>query len=195
MGLAICRRFAGLMGGTIVVRSRPGEGSVFTLSIPIVHPAAASGAQAVASRTSPLDGAADPGVPAVAGARQATVLVVDDSKDNRDYLEQRLEGGYRVLLAADGKQAIEMTAAERPDIILMDLSLPLVDGWAATRAIKSDAALRSIPIIAVTAHVTARDREAFASAGGDGFLAKPVDEKALFDMLRQHLGRRGGGDP
>ena len=196
LGLAICRRFARLMGGEVTVRSRLGEGSVFTVTIPIIHPRAA--ANGAAARGGPLP-ATDPPVAAAATASdttggQATVLVVDDSRANRDVLVQMLEPHYRVLVAADGKQAIEMTRLERPDLILMDLALPRVDGWEATRTIKRDPALRPIPIIAVTSHVATQDREAFAAAGGDGFLAKPVDEKALFESLRHHLGGRRGRD-
>jgi C4-dicarboxylate-specific signal transduction histidine kinase/ActR/RegA family two-component response regulator len=187
LGLSICRRFAMLMSGEVTVQSRPGKGSTFTLSIPIVHPkatavsetAAASAVHAVPA-TRRTNGAADP--------RRPTVLVVDDSKENRDFLAQLLEKHYRVLVAEDGKKAIDVTQSERPDLILMDLSLPVVDGWEATRTIKSDAKLRPIPIIAVTAHATKEDWDGIRAAGCDSFLAKPVDEKALFDALRHYLG-------
>src|SRR6185295_19205781 len=101
------------------------------------------------------------------GRGKATVLVVDDSKANRDFLVQLLESNYRVLVAADGGNAIETTRLERPDLVLMDLSLPIVDGWEATRTIKQDPALRQIPVIAVTAHVTQKDREEVSAVGCD----------------------------
>ena len=123
-----------------------------------------------------------------AGGRQPTVLVVDDSKENRDFLTQLLEKRYRVLVAEDGKKAIDVTQTERPDLILMDLSLPVVDGWEATRTIKSDAKLGRIPIIAVTAHAAKEDSDGIRAAGCDSFLAKPVDETALFEALRHYLG-------
>jgi len=192
LGLAICRRFAALMGGEVTVRSRPGEGSVFTVTAPLVHPTSvASDVGTVSRPTVGKDGAA--ATDDAAGDGQGTVLVVDDSKANRDVLVQLLERRYRVVVAADGQRAIEMARRERPDLILMDLSLPVVDGWEATRTIKRDAALRPIPIIAVTAHVTQRDRDEAAAAGCDGFLAKPVEERALLDTLRRHLGPNGGG--
>ena len=192
LGLSICRRFATLMSGEVTVESSPGKGSTFTLSIPVVHPKAAEIADVAAPSAASV-------VPAVrranggAGGRQPTVLVVDDSKENRDFLAQLLEKHYRVLVAEDGKKAIEVTQTERPDLILMDLSLPVVDGWEATRTIKSDARLRPIPIIAVTAHATKEDRDGIRAAGCDSFLSKPVDETALFETLRHYLGSRSRG--
>jgi C4-dicarboxylate-specific signal transduction histidine kinase len=194
LGLAICRRFAALMGGEIAVRSRLGEGSVFTLSVPIVHASARASDEPAATGAMPreVDGAAALGrAPAGGPGGTATVLVVDDSRANRDFLVQLLEQQYHVLVAADGKRAIEMTRLERPDIILMDLSLPIIDGWEAMRTIKRDAELRPIPIIAVTAHATQRDRQEASAAGCDGFLAKPVEERALREALLHHLGSRG----
>jgi CheY-like chemotaxis protein len=187
LGLSISRRFATLMSGEVMVQSSPGRGSRFTLSIPIVHPKAAEiadgggpSAVSVAPAAHRANGSAE--------SRQPTVLVVDDSKENRDFLAQLLEKHYRVLTAEDGRKAIDVTQAERPDLILMDLSLPVVDGWEATRTIKSDAKLRPIPIIAVTAHAAKEDWDGIRAAGCDSFLAKPVDEKALFDALRHYLG-------
>jgi histidine kinase len=194
LGLAICRRFAVLMGGEVAVRSRLGEGSVFTLSVPIVHPSARASGEPAGAGATPreADGAGALGrAPAGDPGGPATVLVVDDSRANRDFLVQLLERQYRVLVAADGKRAIEVTRLERPDIILMDLSLPIIDGWEATRTIKRDAELRPIPIIAVTAHATQRDRQEASAAGCDGFLAKPVEERALREALLRYLGSRG----
>jgi CheY-like chemotaxis protein len=187
LGLAICRRFAALMSGEVTVQSRPGKGSTFTLSIPVVHPKAAEIADVAAPSAASVVPAARRANGA-AGSRQPTVLIVDDSKENRDFLAQLLEKYYRVLIAEDGKKAINVTQAERPDLILIDLSLPVVDGWEATRTIKGDAKLRPIPIIAVTAHAAKEDWDGIQAAGCDGFLAKPVDEKALFEALRHYLG-------
>jgi histidine kinase len=187
LGLSICRRFATLMSGEVTVQSSPGQGSTFTLSIPIVHPKATVAPEAPAAAS-----AVQPGLAVRrangAGDRRPTVLVVDDSKENRDFLAQLLEKHYRVLVAEDGKKAIDVTQRERPDLILMDLSLPVVNGWEATRAIKSDAKLRRIPIIAVTAHAAKEDWDGIRAAGCDSFLAKPVDETALFEALRHYLG-------
>src|SRR6185295_13997140 len=118
LGLAICRRFAALMGGEVTVRSRPGEGSTFTLTAPLVHPSSVASLAGTVSRpTAGKDGATATGD--AAGDGQGTVLVVDDSKANRDVLVQLLERRYRVVVAADGQRAIEMARRERPDLILM----------------------------------------------------------------------------
>ena len=118
-----------------------------------------------------------------------TILYIEDDPASRSLVERTLRhAGYRVLVAEDGRKAIDVTRTERPDLILMDLSLPVVDGWEATRAIKSDGKLRRIPIIAVTAHAAKEDRDGIRAAGCDGFLAKPVDGTALFEALRHHLG-------
>lgn len=192
LGLAICRRFVTLMSGEIAVRSTVGKGSVFTISVPIVHPAAsAAGRAAEPSGPRRADGATpgDDGMLSRTNG-QSTLLIVDDSRENRDYLVQLLEKDFRVLVAEDGKRAVEMTREQHPDLVLMDLSLPIVDGWEATRAIKGDATCGSIPIIAVSAHATAQDRADAQAAGCSEFLAKPVDEKALFETLRRFLGAR-----
>jgi CheY-like chemotaxis protein len=174
------------MSGEVTVESSPGKGSTFTLSIPVVHPKAAEIADVAAPSAASVVHTARRAHGA--GGRQPTVLVVDDSKENRDFLTQLLEKRYRVLVAEDGKKAIDVTQTERPDLILMDLSLPVVDGWEATRTIKSDAKLRRIPIIAVTAHAAGEDQDGIRAAGCDSFLAKPVDETALFEALRHYLG-------
>jgi histidine kinase len=195
LGLAICRRFAALTSGNITVSSTPGEGSVFTLSVPIVHPKAGVPEEACGTEQR----LARETVPAIDHANaavrngQPSVLIVDDSRENRDFLAQLLEKHYRVLIAEDGKKAIQVTRLERPDLILMDLSLPVMDGWETTRAIKGDASLRSIPIIVVTAHATQKDRDESQAAGCEGFLAKPVDEEALLDTLRHYLGPLADG--
>jgi histidine kinase len=190
LGLAICRRFATLMGGEISVRSRIGEGSVFTLSLPIVHPGADAAVETCVGGTSRkvsrIAILKRPG--AEEADRAAAVLVVDDSRANRDYLVQLLEPHYSVLVAADGKKAVEMAELECPDLILMDLSLPVLDGWEAIRRIRALATLRPIPIIVVTAHVTEADRKRASAAGCEEFLSKPVDETMLFALLRRHLG-------
>ena len=100
---------------------------------------------------------------------------------------QLLDGQYLLLQAEDGRKAIELALREAPDIILMDLSMPIVDGWEATRKIKADPRRRTIPIIAVTANATEEDKAEATRAGCDSFLAKPVDEAALFELLRQYL--------
>jgi CheY-like chemotaxis protein len=116
------------------------------------------------------------------------VLIVEDVAFNRDLIVQLLEDRYEVLIAEDGKAALDLAASERPDLILMDLSLPVLDGWEATRRIKSDPALRAIPIIAVSAHAMRGDDELARECGCDDYLPKPVDEELLLKKLAAFLG-------
>jgi two-component system cell cycle response regulator DivK len=105
----------------------------------------------------------------------ATIMVVEDNEPSRDVLSRRLERrGYRILLAEDGQQAVTTARAAMPDLILMDLGLPGIDGWEATRQLKADATTRHIPIIVLSAHAMTNDREIALAAGGDDFDTKPV---------------------
>jgi CheY-like chemotaxis protein len=117
------------------------------------------------------------------------ILVVEDVELNRDLLIQLLEDDYEVITAADGATGIELAERERPDLILMDLSLPVIDGWEATRRIKANTALRSIPIIALTAHAMSGDAEKARECRCDDYLSKPIDEDLLFAKLTQLLGK------
>ena len=113
------------------------------------------------------------------------ILVVEDSPDIRVLVRMLLEaGGHEVLTAADGRAGIEAAREARPDLVLMDLSLPIVSGWEAARAIKDDPATSSIPIVAVTAHAMHGDRERALAAGCDGFIAKPIDEETFEPLVR-----------
>jgi CheY-like chemotaxis protein len=117
-----------------------------------------------------------------------TILIVEDIELNRDLLTQLLENRYRLVFAGDGISALERAATEKPDLVLMDLSLPHMDGWEATRRLKADPTLSHIPVIALTAHAM-KDEEARARACGcDDFLTKPVEEDTLFDKLANYLG-------
>jgi two-component system, cell cycle response regulator DivK len=115
-----------------------------------------------------------------------TVLVVEDFEDNRFMMRRLLEmSGYRVLEAINGEEAVEMAERERPGLILMDLSLPLLDGLAATRRIRQHEALRDVPIVAVSAHDTADFHADALAAGCNDYVTKPID----FDQLEALLGR------
>jgi len=116
------------------------------------------------------------------------VLIVEDVELNRDLLVQLLEEDYELLTATNGAAGIELATRERPDLILMDLSLPVVDGWEATRRIKANPALRHIPIIALTAHAMMGDEDKARAAGCDDYLSKPIDEDLLFEKLAHFLG-------
>ncbi|EKV29486.1 response regulator receiver domain protein [Caenispirillum salinarum AK4] len=118
----------------------------------------------------------------------ATILVVEDVEMNLDLMVQLLEDHCTVVTAADGAAGLAAAARVRPDIILMDLSLPVLDGWEATRRLKADPELASIPVIALSAHAMAGDAEKARAAGCDEYLAKPLDEDQLFDRLRAFLG-------
>lgn len=118
----------------------------------------------------------------------STVLLVEDNELNRDMLSRRLERrGFRIVVATDGLEGIALAQSERPDLILMDMSLPRVDGWEATRRLKADQATRSIPIIALTAHAMAADCERALDAGCDAFDTKPIDLPRLLDKIRALL--------
>jgi len=114
----------------------------------------------------------------------ARILLVEDNEMNRDMLSRRLiRNGYEVSIAIDGRQGAEMALSERPDLILMDLSLPVVDGWEATRRIKANDATRRIPVIALTAHAMAGDGEKAIEAGCDDYDTKPVEIARLLGKI------------
>jgi len=115
------------------------------------------------------------------------ILVVEDVEFNRDLMVQLLEEQYDVLTAADGQEGVERARRERPDLILMDLSLPILNGWEATRRIKQDPALAHIPIIAVSAHAMTGDEARARESGCDDYISKPLDEEELFDKLQRLL--------
>ncbi|MBN2304674.1 MAG: response regulator [Anaerolineae bacterium] len=117
------------------------------------------------------------------------ILVVEDNPDNRILITDVLASfDYEVLIAEDGEQGVEMAEKEVPDLILMDLSLPKMDGWAATKAIKDKAPLADIPIIALTAHAMVGDREKALKAGCDDYISKPIDLRELGSKLAHFLG-------
>ena len=116
------------------------------------------------------------------------VLIVEDEKDNMDLFCQILVfHGCQVLKAKDGREAINMAQSEEPDLILMDLSLPALDGWEATRTIKAIPPLAEIPIIALTAHAMVGDRERALAAGCDGYISKPIEVTRFYDQLLVYL--------
>ncbi len=117
------------------------------------------------------------------------ILLIEDNEMNRDMLSRRLKRrGYEVLIAVDGAKGIEMTNSETPDLILMDMSLPIMDGWEATRKIKADPATKSIPVIALTAHAMSGDRQKALSAGCDDYDTKPIDLSRLLNKIQAFLG-------
>jgi CheY-like chemotaxis protein len=115
------------------------------------------------------------------------ILVVEDVEFNLDLLVQLLEDNYDLVTARDGAAAVEMAGRERPDLILMDMSLPVMTGWEATRNLKADTQLKHIPIVGLSAHAMNGDREQALGAGCDDYLTKPVDEDLLFATLKTFL--------
>jgi CheY-like chemotaxis protein len=121
----------------------------------------------------------------------ARILLVEDNEMNRDMLSRRLtRNGYEVSIAVDGQQGADMALSERPDLILMDLSLPVIDGWEATRRIRANDATRRIPVIALTAHAMAGDREKAIEAGCDDYDTKPVEITRLLAKIAALLATR-----
>jgi two-component system cell cycle response regulator DivK len=123
------------------------------------------------------------------GSQMTKVLLVEDNETNRDMLSRRLtRRGFQVIFAVDGQQGVDLARSERPDIILMDMSLPVMDGWEATRRVKSDDATRSVPVIGLTAHAMAGDRDKAIAAGCDDYDTKPVELERLIGKMERLLG-------
>src|SRR6185369_6369943 len=124
---------------------------------------------------------------------EATILLVEDNPHNRKIFSGMLTHcGFRVIEAEDGQQALDQVALEAPDLILMDLSIPVVDGWECTRRLKSNEKWKSIPIIALTAHAMRGDEERARAAGCDGYLSKPISPKQVVEVVRTFLRKKEG---
>lgn len=120
----------------------------------------------------------------------AKILLVEDNEMNRDMLSRRLaRKGYEVAVAVDGQQGIDMARSEAPDLILMDMSLPVLDGWEATRQLKAAAETKATPVIALTAHAMVGDREKAMEAGCDDFDIKPIEFPRLLEKIEALLGK------
>ncbi|MGH7475747.1 MAG: response regulator [Longimicrobiales bacterium] len=119
-----------------------------------------------------------------------TVLIVEDNEDNRIVYATILQHrGYRVLEARNGEEGIRMARERKPDLILMDISVPVIDGWKATEILKQDGATAQIPVIALTAHALAEDRETAKTVGCDGYLAKPCEPRTVVAEVEKFIGR------
>jgi len=115
------------------------------------------------------------------------ILIVEDVEMNRDLLVQLLEDDYQLFEAVDGQQGLEMALREKPDLILMDVGLPEMDGWEVTRKIRADANLGQTPIIAVTAHAMSGDEDKALQVGCNDYIAKPIDEDELWEKVEKHI--------
>ena len=182
LGLSISRSFARLMGGDLVVVSKPGKGSVFSVSIPIRE-----SSEAIADlppRPRRVVGLA-------AGQETRRILVVEDNSANRRLLTELLRSvGFEVRVAINGQEGVDAFSAWAPDLVFMDIRMPVMDGLAATQIIKDSERGRATPVIALTAHAFEDERRQILASGCDDFIRKPIDEHLLFDTISRHLGVR-----
>lgn len=124
----------------------------------------------------------------------AKILLVEDNEMNRDMLSRRLQRrGYEVLIAEDGQQGLDAARDQRPDLVLMDMNLPIIDGWEVTRRLKADEATSRLPVIALTAHAMSSDRDRALDAGCDDYETKPVEFAQLLGKIEALLERRLAG--
>ncbi len=116
------------------------------------------------------------------------ILVVDDTEWNRDLIVQLLEDDYEIVEAVDGEDGVKKAEQEKPDLVLMDLGMPVMDGWEATKKIKANSELKNIPVIAVTSHAMVGDEITARDAGCDDYMAKPINEDELMRKVKKYLG-------
>ncbi len=178
LGLTLCKRIAVLLGGDVHVESVEGEGSSFTFTFPYV-PAERGVRQAEPVSTADFSG------------KGVRVLIAEDDELNKRFIERLLAGrGFELVFAENGVQAIELAHHHHPDVVLMDMHMPVMSGYEATQALKTDTELRQIPVLALTASAMTEDREKALAAGCDGFAAKPIRMPELFAEMQRVLAGR-----
>lgn len=193
IGLALARELAELHGGTIAVDSRPGAGSLFTVRLPLAE----ATLEDVAAPAPPATtvGGGDPPPPATASpepedADRTTLLVVEDNEDVRAYVRRSLADTYRVVEAADGETGLARARDVLPDLVVTDLMLPGIDGYALVRALKADAATECIPVVMLTARAAVDDEVAGYDSGAEGYVTKPFAPEALRAAVARLLEER-----
>jgi len=184
LGLVLVRSIAELHGGGVSVESEPGKGSRFTVSLP--WRPGDEGERMEDEDQQPTAQVAEPAT--LSRQPRPVVLLAEDSEVGfTTFSEYLLSRGYRVIVARNGVEAVKQATEERPDVILMDVQMPQMDGLEATRRIRADASLRGVPIIALSALAMPGDRERCLNAGADAYLSKPVSLKKLVDVIEAHL--------
>jgi CheY-like chemotaxis protein len=187
LGLVLVERMAGLHGGSVTVESEPGHGSRFTIALPITAPQAGDDTPPSSPDTLRASGASV----AVEPSRRAHILLADDNAETSAMYSRYLSyKGYEVLIASNGAEVIERARELRPDLILMDIQMPGIDGLEATRQIRADSLLGQVPIIALTAMAMPGDRARCLEAGMNAYLSKPIGLQTLLTEIQAAIGQR-----
>jgi signal transduction histidine kinase/CheY-like chemotaxis protein/PAS domain-containing protein len=190
LGLTISRNLARLLGGDLTATSKLGKGSTFTLTIPMHYKTESASSDPEPDTIHPAESHSAVG-PAQAEKKMRlptkTILVVEDTELNINLLAQLLEEEYKLFFAKDGAQGVDMAQREKPDLILMDISLPIMDGYEATRRIRTKMDMASIPIIGLSAYAMRGDEDKAKEAGCNDYITKPINKDILLQKIKEYL--------